>query len=61
MVSRYELAKFILEKFNYKGKVILVDEFPSKAKRPKFSSLDNYPLEPLRDYKSAIEEFLSIT
>jgi len=61
LVSRYELAKFILEKFNYKGKVILVDEFPSKAKRPKFSSLDNYPLEPLRDYKSAIEEFLSIT
>jgi len=60
-VSRYELAKFILEKFNYKGKVILVDEFPSKAKRPKFSSLDNYPLEPLRDYKSAIEEFLGIT
>jgi len=60
-VSRYELAKFVLEKFNYKGKIILVNDFPSKAKRPKYSSLDNYPLEPLRDYKSAIEEFLSIT
>ncbi|MEO0223582.1 MAG: NAD(P)-dependent oxidoreductase [candidate division WOR-3 bacterium] len=58
-VSRYELTKFILGKFNYRGKIILVDDFPSKAKRPKFSSLDNYPLEPLRDYKSAIEEFLS--
>ncbi|MEO0179250.1 MAG: dTDP-4-dehydrorhamnose reductase [candidate division WOR-3 bacterium] len=57
-VSRYELAKYILDIVGYKGKIIKVENFPSIAKRPRYSSLDNYPLEPLRDYKVAIKEFL---
>ncbi|MCX7947229.1 MAG: dTDP-4-dehydrorhamnose reductase [candidate division WOR-3 bacterium] len=57
-VSRYELARFILEKIGYKGKIVKVDSFPSIAKRPNYSALNNFPLEPLRDYKTAILEFL---
>ncbi len=57
-VSRYEFTKYIAELVGYKGRIIKVDEFPSIAKRPKFSSLDNYPIEPLRDYKEAVKEFL---
>jgi len=58
-VSRYELAKFVLEKVGYKGKIIKVDDFPSIAKRPKFSSLNNYPLKPLKGYKESVIEYLN--
>jgi len=45
--SRYEWAKFILEKSKWKGKVIPCKskDFNLKAKRPKFSVLDNSLLE----------------
>ncbi|MEO0202274.1 MAG: dTDP-4-dehydrorhamnose reductase [candidate division WOR-3 bacterium] len=59
-VSRYELAKYVLDIVGYKGKIVKVSKYPSIAKRPDYSSLDNYPLEPLRDYKVAIKEFLSL-
>jgi len=63
--SRYEWAKFILEKSKWPGKVLAAktEDFNSKTKRPKFSVLDSSPLEKIINYKlptwqKATQEFL---
>jgi len=63
--SRYEWAKFILEKSEWQGKILPCksEDFNLKAKRPKFSVLDNFPLKKiinnqLPTWQEATEEFL---
>jgi len=63
--SRYEWAKFILEKSKWQGKVLPCksEDFNLKAKRPKFSVLDNFILErvinkKLPAWQEATERFL---
>lgn len=56
----YEGAK---ELFEIAGKDIVVkpvngDKFPRPAKRPEYSVLKNTKLEPLRDYREALKEYL---
>lgn len=63
--SRYEWAKYILEKIGWEGKLNkgLSEDFNTKAKRPKFSVLSNFGLEEtigyeLPDWKDATNRFL---
>ncbi len=51
--SRYEWAKTALILFGWKGKIIPVksDEFKTKAKRPNFSAMDNFPLDNILGYE----------
>ncbi len=65
--SRYEWAKYILEKIGWQGKLLRTksEDFPSPAKRPKFSVLDNFPLKniigyELPDWKEATERYITI-
>jgi len=50
--SRYEWAKYILEKTNWQGEIIPVksEDFPLPAKRPNFSVLNNFPLKYIIGY-----------
>jgi len=64
--SRYEWAKYILEKIHWQGKIIPAksEDFHSLAKRPKFSVLNNFPLKDiigycLPDWKEATERYLN--
>lgn len=45
--SKYDQAKYILEKIHWKGKLHRAkrEEFPQKAKRPRYSKLDSSKLE----------------
>lgn len=63
--SRYEWAKYILKKIDWKGKCLPVksSEFSIPAKRPKFSVLDNFPLKEtigynLPGWQQATDKFL---
>ncbi len=63
--SKYEWAKYILKKINWPGKIVPVksQEFKTPARRPKFSVLDNFPLEQTIKYKlppwqEATDQFL---
>ena len=63
--SRYDWAKYILEKIGWEGKLNkgLSEDFNTKAKRPKFSVLSNFGLEEtigyeLPDWKDATNRFL---
>ncbi len=63
--SRYEYAKFILEKIGYKGKLIEAkqSDFNLPAKRPHFSKLDNFGLRETANvemphWQKGVEEFL---
>ncbi len=63
--SRYEWAKFVLEKTGWQGELspAKTDEFKTAAKRPAFSVLENFPLEEtigfaLPSWQEATEEFL---
>lgn len=63
--SRYEWAKYTLEKIGWKGECLPVksDKFPTPAKRPKFSVLDNFPLSKVIGYnlpgwQQATDKFL---
>jgi len=65
--SRYEWAKYILEKIGWQGKLLRAksEDFPSPAKRPKFSVLNNFPLKNIIGYdlshwKESTEKYLSI-
>ncbi len=64
--SRYEWARFILEKTGWDGELEPAKsmEFDTPAKRPPFSVLDNFPLKEtigyaLPTWQEATEEFLS--
>jgi dTDP-4-dehydrorhamnose reductase len=50
--SRYEWAKYILDKVNWQGKCLPVksNEMKIPAERPKFSVLDNFPLKNIIGY-----------
>ena len=61
----FEFAKRIIEKLNLNSKVVPIktEEFPSLAKRPKFSVLENYLLELenkniMRKWEEAFDEFV---
>ncbi len=63
--SRYEWAKYILEKINWEGEIIPIKskELNILTKRPKFSVLDNFPLKyaigyELPSWQDATERFL---
>jgi len=63
--SRYEFAKYILNKINWEGRCFPVasSEIKSLANRPKFSVLDNFPLKniigyDLPNWKGSIDRFL---
>lgn len=63
--SRYEWAKFISENIKWDGDILpgKIEEFLSPAKRPRFTVLDNFPLEEivgysLPDWKDATNRFL---
>lgn len=63
--SRYEWAKFILDKTGWKGELLPAKsaDFEAPARRPVFSALDNFPLEQtigyrLPSWQNATEEFL---
>lgn len=65
VVSRFEEAKFIVERLGLKIEVIPIksNEYPTLAKRPKYTPLENYILELegifyARSWESAMEEFL---
>jgi dTDP-4-dehydrorhamnose reductase len=66
--SRYEWAKFVLEKTGWQGELTPAksEEFKTAAKRPAFSVLENFPLEEtigfnLPSWQEATEEFLRRT
>jgi len=61
--SRYEWAKYILEKIGWQGKILRAKskDFQSAAKRPKFSVLDNFPLKEMEGWKEATERYLTIS
>jgi dTDP-4-dehydrorhamnose reductase len=61
----FEFAKRIIEKLDLNSKVVPIktEEFPSLAKRPKFSVLENYLLELeneniMRKWEEAFDEFV---
>jgi dTDP-4-dehydrorhamnose reductase len=63
--SRYEWARFILEKTKWQGELepAKSDEFKTAAKRPAFTVLENFPLKETIGYtlpawQEATEEFL---
>ena len=65
VVSRFEEARFIVETLGLNAEVIPVKskDFPTLAKRPRYTPLENYLLELegifyMRDWRSAMEEFL---
>lgn len=65
--SRYEWAKYILEKIGWQGKLLRAksEDFSSPALRPRFSVLDNFPLKNIIGYelshwKEATEKFVEI-
>ncbi len=57
--SRYEFAKYILEKINANTKIssCSIDDFDRKANIPKFSILLNTKLSPQRDWREMIDEY----
>lgn len=64
--SWYEFAReiFDIKGINVKVNPITTEEFPRPAPRPKYSVMDNFcwrlqGMEPLRDYKVALKEYLS--
>lgn len=64
--SRYEWARFILEKTKWRGELAPAksDEFKTSAKRPAFTVLENFPLKETIGYElpawqEATEEFLN--
>jgi dTDP-4-dehydrorhamnose reductase len=60
-VTWYEAAKElfkILGNNKIKLNPVLADKFPRPAKRPKYSVLINTKLEPLRDWREALKEYL---
>ncbi|HOK35552.1 MAG TPA: dTDP-4-dehydrorhamnose reductase [Candidatus Pacearchaeota archaeon] len=61
--SRYEWAKYILEKIGWQGKILRAksEDFQSAAERPKFSVLDNFPLKEMEGWKEATERYLTIS
>ena len=66
--SRYEWAKFVLEKIGWQGNLLPAksDDFPSPARRPVFSALDPFPLKEILGYllpswQEATERFLKET
>ncbi|OOC44208.1 dTDP-4-dehydrorhamnose reductase [Thermosipho sp. 1074] len=63
--SRYEYAKYIIEKIGWKGilKEAKQEDFNLPAERPKFSKLDNFGLKETLDiemphWKNAVDRFL---
>ncbi len=58
----YEAAKelFKLAGINIKLNPVTPEQFPRPAKRPKYAVLLNTKLEPLRDYKEALKEYLKL-
>lgn len=56
----YEAARelFKITGSNIEVKKITSAEFPRPARRPKYSALINTKLEPLRDWREALEEYL---
>jgi len=50
--SRYDWAKFILDYLNWQGELIPAasQDFPTRAKRPRYSKLRNFPLKNLLGY-----------
>jgi dTDP-4-dehydrorhamnose reductase len=59
--SWFEFANEIkkLKQLNCEIKPCLTEEFPTPAKRPKFSVLNNNKTEKLRSWKSALREYLT--
>ncbi len=57
--SRYEFAKYILEKINVNAKIFpcSIDDFDRKANIPKFSILLNTKLPPQRDWREMVDEY----
>jgi dTDP-4-dehydrorhamnose reductase len=65
VASRFEEARFIVETLGLNAEVIPVKskDFPTLARRPRYTPLENYLLELegifyMRDWRSAMEEFL---
>ncbi len=60
-VSWYDFAREIFSLTNANVNVLpcASDEYVTKAKRPKFSSLNNNKIPPLRDFKEALRDYLS--
>lgn len=63
--SRYEWAKFILNEWGYKGEILpaKTEDFPSLAKRPKFTVLDSSKFESetglrMPPWQDAVKRFL---
>ncbi len=58
----YEAVVFLYEKAKIKAEVIPVssEEFPRPAKRPYYSVLVNTKLNPLRDWRETLDEYLKI-
>ncbi|MCC7432196.1 dTDP-4-dehydrorhamnose reductase [Candidatus Peregrinibacteria bacterium] len=57
----YDLAKFLLKEAGLDESIITpgkLDDWPSAAKRPRYSSLINTKLPELRDWKIAIKDYL---
>ena len=61
--SRYEWAKYILEKIGWQGKILRAksEDFQSAAERPKFSVLDNFPLKEMEGWREATERYITIS
>ena len=65
VASKYEQAKYILEKIKWQGKIerAKAEDFKSLAKRPKYSKLSSEKIENLLgekipNWKNAIDRFL---
>ena len=65
VASKYEQAKYILEKIKWNGKIekAKADDFKSPAKRPKYSKLSSEKVENLLgeripNWKNALDRFL---
>jgi len=61
VASWFELAKYALQikGLNAKIKPCLSSDFPSVAKRPQFSILNNNKLPKMRSWQEAVQEYLS--